>query len=58
MKYVGTTPGGTKVYQMTLDEWEAFQRGPDGTCQGCYEPNAYCQCEKEEQCPDPIPNTP
>ncbi len=47
MKLIDISPEGTKVYQMTEEEWRRFQAGPHGTCKGCNEPNMYCQCKKD-----------
>ena len=40
----------TNEIAMTKAEFRAYEEGPDGTCKGCYEPNAFCQCEPCEIC--------
>ena len=42
--------GVTEVIELTAEEWRRMQMGPYGTCKGCNEPNAYCQCVRCHVC--------
>ena len=37
-----------EIIKLTREEYEAWEAGPEGTCRGCWEPNAFCQCDDKE----------